>query len=263
MGVRVFFGKFGNIRNIYMKLTRRQEEFIVNLIELNRELDGPIHYSILAERLGVSPFTAYDMLCVLEEKGKVSSEYQLAAGKSGPGRAERLFFPVLAVAERETRPAQKVETAVLDEAGLKRLLMEETGCGRIPNKDEAEELLARIPPESPGNTGYCAEVMTVVALRLRERAGQEKLIATMPQLLATGDKFARTNLALLGGFAFGLLVQEESGDGEWSQMLLEHVRQYQALVMGMTADEIAQLADALLSVFAPQCESLIVEMEAV
>ena len=56
-----------------MKLTRRQEEFVVNLIDLNRELDGPIHYSTLAERLGVSPFTAYDMLCVLEEKGMVIS----------------------------------------------------------------------------------------------------------------------------------------------------------------------------------------------
>ena len=168
-----------------MKLTRRQEEFIVNLIELNRELDGPIRYSMLAERLGVSPFTAYDMLCVLEEKGMVSSEYQLAAGKSGPGRAERLFFPVMSVAEREAGPARKVETAVLDEAGLKRLLMEKSGCGGVPSKDAAEALLARIPPECPGSIGYCAEVMTVVALRLRERAGQEKLIATMPQMLAS------------------------------------------------------------------------------
>jgi hypothetical protein len=243
-----------------MKLTRRQEEFIVNLIELNRELDGPIRYSMLAERLGVSPFTAYDMLCVLEEKGMVRSEYQLAEGKSGPGRAERLFFPVMAKSERESSLAQRAETAVLDEAGLKRLMMEKAGCGVCPSKDVAEALLARIPPEIPGDIGYCAEVMTVVTLRLQERAGQEKLIATMPQLLATGEKLARANLALLGGFAYGLLVQEGSSDGDWVQMLLNHVRQYQELVMVMTADEIAQLADALMSVFAPQGESLVVEM---
>ena len=54
-----------------MKLTRRQEEFIKNLVDLNQEFNGPIHYSVLAERLGVSPFTAYDMLCMLEEKGVV------------------------------------------------------------------------------------------------------------------------------------------------------------------------------------------------
>ena len=77
-----------------MRLTRRQEEFIKNLIDLSQELDGPIHYSVLAERLGVSPFTAYDMLRLLEEKGMVSSEYHVAEGRSGPGRAERLFFPL-------------------------------------------------------------------------------------------------------------------------------------------------------------------------
>ena len=45
-----------------MKLTRRQEEFIRKLMDLYWEKRGPIHYSVLAERLGVSPFTAYDML---------------------------------------------------------------------------------------------------------------------------------------------------------------------------------------------------------
>ena len=77
-----------------MKLTRRQEKFIQKMIELKHEFACPIHYSLLAKRLGVSPFTAYDMLCLLEEKGYVTSEYQLPADKSGPGRAERLLLPL-------------------------------------------------------------------------------------------------------------------------------------------------------------------------
>jgi predicted ArsR family transcriptional regulator len=84
-----------------MKLTRRQEEFITKLIDLSEEFDGPIHYSVLAEHLGVSPFTAYDMLCLLEEKGLVTSEYQLAADKNGPGRTERLFYPKLSSEKRK------------------------------------------------------------------------------------------------------------------------------------------------------------------
>ena len=54
-----------------MKITRRQEEFVKKMLELRQEFDGPVHYSLLAERLGVSPLTAYDMLCLLEEKGFV------------------------------------------------------------------------------------------------------------------------------------------------------------------------------------------------
>ena len=94
-----------------MKLTRRQEEFIRNLLDLHEEIEGPIHYSVLAERLGVSPFTAYDMLCVLEEKGFVTSEYHLATDKSGPGRAERVFYP----SERSSSiPFHSLERRVLD-----------------------------------------------------------------------------------------------------------------------------------------------------
>jgi Mn-dependent DtxR family transcriptional regulator len=48
-----------------------------------------VHYSRLAERLGVSRFTAYDMLRLLEEKGFVSSDYQLSAHKS-VGRRSKL-----------------------------------------------------------------------------------------------------------------------------------------------------------------------------
>ena len=45
-----------------MKLTRRQTTFVERLVDLYHEAQGPIHYSTLARRLGVSRFTAYDML---------------------------------------------------------------------------------------------------------------------------------------------------------------------------------------------------------
>ena len=96
-----------------IKLTRRQEEFIEKLIDLSDEFDAPIHYSLLAERLGVSPFTAYDMLCMLEEKGAVTSEYQLAAEKTGPGRAERLFYPSETTLQRREAIAGRIGALTL------------------------------------------------------------------------------------------------------------------------------------------------------
>src|SRR5258706_2294354 len=76
-----------------MELTRRQTTFMERLVDLYHEAHGPIPYSTLALRLGVSRFTAYDMLRLLEEKGLVTSAYQLTAGKSGPGRSEVLYEP--------------------------------------------------------------------------------------------------------------------------------------------------------------------------
>jgi len=76
-----------------MKLTHRQETFFLRLLDLCRETNGPIHYSTLAEKVGVSPFTAYDMLRLLEEKGFVTSEYRVEPGRANVGRSEILFLP--------------------------------------------------------------------------------------------------------------------------------------------------------------------------
>ena len=76
-----------------MNLTRRQQEFIRNLLDLYRETKGPIHYTTLAERVGVSQITAYDMLRLLEKKGFVRSDYQLALDKTGPGGSTVVFWP--------------------------------------------------------------------------------------------------------------------------------------------------------------------------
>ena len=51
------------------RLTARQRAFLDKLLELYRERKSPVHYSDVAERLGVNRFSAYDMLKVLEKKG--------------------------------------------------------------------------------------------------------------------------------------------------------------------------------------------------
>jgi len=69
-----------------MKLTGRQKVFLSKFLDLYGEAEGPLHYTTVAERLGVSKITAYDMLRILEEKGLVASEYVLPVKGHGPGR---------------------------------------------------------------------------------------------------------------------------------------------------------------------------------
>jgi predicted transcriptional regulator len=45
-----------------MKLTFRQKAFLSKLIDVYREMQEPVHYSIIAKRLGLNNSTAYDML---------------------------------------------------------------------------------------------------------------------------------------------------------------------------------------------------------
>ena len=82
-----------------LKLTPRQQTFLDKLFDLYRECKGPVHYSMVAETLGVNKFSAYDMLKVLEEKGVAASDYVLNNEQTGPGRSQVVFYPTNTAAQ--------------------------------------------------------------------------------------------------------------------------------------------------------------------
>ena len=234
-----------------MNLTHRQEKYIEDLIDLSQEVDGPIHYSLLADRLGVSPFTAYDMLRLLEEKGVVASEYQVPEGKSGPGRAERLFYPLKQKPHEWIESAEEIEPPALSEEEWKQFVLDRIRRGQIPDKELAQEVLARVPLDGPKHIQYCLEVLTVAALRLRQYMGRQRFLAYLMNILPSKAEIPPANLSLLGGFAFGILAREETGDQEWSQMLLDHMVQFQEIVRSLAPEERELLTGELTLILAP------------
>lgn len=235
-----------------MKLTRRQEEFVQKMIELKQEIDGPVHYSLLAERLGVSPFTAYDMLCLLEEKGYVTSEYQLPPDKCGPGRAERVFYPGEMAHVHEQRLVNEAGGVRLEGEALKEYVLEELRQGGMSDddKDLAEQLMARLLPAGQGDVRYCVEMMTIAALRLQHSAGRQALLEHLPYILPGEGGARQANLCLLGGFVFGILAQQSAPGQEWLGKLREHLQGYLDAVMEMGREDCNKLAAQLAGVFA-------------
>jgi hypothetical protein len=234
-----------------MNLTRRQEKYIEDLIDLSEEVDGPIHYSLLADRLGVSPFTAYDMLRLLEEKGLVASEYHVPEGKSGPGRAERLFYPLKHRPHEWIKSAEENELPALSGEEWKQFVLERIRQGQIPDKELAQEVLARVPLDGPKHIQYCLEVLTVAALRLRQHLGRQRFLSYLANTLPSKAEIPPANLGLLGGFAFGFLAREKTGDREWSQMLLDHMVQFQEILHSLAPEERDVLTSELTLILAP------------
>ena len=231
-----------------MKLTRRQEDFISNMVELSQKFECPVHYSVLAEHLGVSPFTAYDMLRLLEDKGLVRSEYQLASDKTGPGRAERVFYPTEMALEQRRR--------LSEEAGgeIKEFILQRMRKNDLSSQDIVKEMIARIPPEGQGPIRYCVEVMTIVALHLRGSEGRSAIQDYLPELFAGNGSTCKANLSLLGGFSFGILSTECSDDQEWVGKLFEHIGHYMDIVSKMGPEDCHQLGEHLEDVFRPLIE---------
>jgi hypothetical protein len=229
-----------------MKLTSRQEVFIRNLLDLFREVKGPIHYSVLAERVGVSPFTAYDMLRLLEEKGLVFSDYQRAADRTGPGRSEVVFAPT-PQAHQFWGYLKKLGSAEWEAA--REQMLDQIRTRKVDDRELADEILARVPPDGPSALRYCVEVMTIIALRLQRKAGRGRLLEYLPRILPHSETANYVDLSLLGGFALGVLVDENTDDPEWVYELFQHVRHYQTLVMDMEPEQLRWLTTSLNKVF--------------
>jgi DNA-binding Lrp family transcriptional regulator len=231
-----------------MKLTRRQEEFVENLVDLNQKYNGPVHYSQLAERLGVSPFTAYDMLCMLEEKGAVASKFQLASDKSGPGRAERFFAPSESALRQREEMVSRFGTQALKDGMLKQQVIDLISSDKLGEEYYPSKLLARIPQEEYPELSYCAEVLHIVALRLKSGPGRETLLANGPQILSS-EIPPRERLLLLGGVIFGILARDKSCDNAWTRKLLEHLEGYTQVVNRIDRTECDQLVEVFTSFF--------------
>jgi len=215
------------------KLTRRQQAFIRNLLDLYRELQGPIHYSTLAERIGVSRITAYDMLRLLEDKGFVRSEYQLPSDRSNPGRSTILYYPTEKAHQTFAQLAREVNAPNWEALQESIIAMMGEEDGEQDEKQEiSREILERIPPDESPELRYCMEVITIITLRLRESPNLSVLHDYCQRILSV-DQATNNDFMLFGGFALGLLVSEQAEHPDWNLELLEHVRQCQRLVSTM------------------------------
>ncbi len=76
-----------------MRLTQRREEFLRKIIDIFKSTELPVHYGTIAKELGVSKWTAYDILKRLEREGYLRSEYVLNSESKNVGRSMIVFYP--------------------------------------------------------------------------------------------------------------------------------------------------------------------------
>jgi hypothetical protein len=240
-------------------LTARQRAFLDKLLELYREHKGPVHYSAVAERLGVNRFSAYDMLRVLEEKGFASSSYALADGHSGPGRSLVVFAPTSqAVA---VMLAQNGDEARLGEdwPTVRERVLSRLRRAREANPRELlNELLTRLPEASAPLT-FCTEMIGALLLnmqRVRAKAGGLNPFRALAAL-RTGDA---AQLETLAGLSVGVALSADDEAGEYTgeageytgeadpslaKRLLVHAHRYQTSLSRLSAEARSALVQFL------------------
>jgi DNA-binding MarR family transcriptional regulator len=221
-----------------MKLTGRQQAFLGDFLDLYQAEKDSLHYTAVAERLGIGRITAYDMLRLLEEKGLVTSEYIVPA--SGPGRSSIVFRPseqgkcLMRQLAGEAWDREEWETV---KAHIIQALLAGQGSGY---ESLLEEILARLP-ERKVPLVYTAEMVTAIILslhQLREEAPSSKLWERLRDLGLPEE----VGLNALSGLAVGLSLVERA-NRRLTRKLLSATRQYQDYLADLSAESRRRLSE--------------------
>ncbi len=223
-----------------LKLTPRQQTFLDNLFELYRDLKGPVHYSIVADKLGVNKFSAYDMLKVLEEKGVAASSYVLSDNQAGPGRSQVVFYPTNKAAQFLTQLREEVRNSS-DWQSVKRRILSQLEEARSLNPAEAlNESLSKLP-DAKNSLNYCAEMISVFLLNLEHIRPKNPSMA----LTSIVKERGQMGLATLAGLSLSSVMTNESADTSLSETLLTHTRRFQTQLTEMSDESILKLSGFL------------------
>jgi hypothetical protein len=225
-----------------IKLTPRQRAFLDKLFDLYCEYQAPVHYSLVAEKLGVNKFSAYDMLKLLEKKGVARSDYVLATGHVGPGRSTIVFYPTQQAANLLSQFAGDIhlngEWRQVKERILQRL--RETKSANY--RELLHEILTRISEHNPPLI-YCTEMITALLLNLnraKEKASGMNPFKALSSLGSTGE----AGLGALAGLSLGSTLAEKA-DASLRDKLLSCTERYHAHLLNLSEEAKTSLSDFL------------------
>jgi len=220
-----------------MELTFRQKAFLSKLLDAYREMQEPVHYSVIAKRLGLNNSTAYDMLRLLEQKGMVISEYGTPKENAGPGRSNIRFVPTAETIELFSHLAGDIREQEGWEDVKARILTRLSQGKADSYQDIINELLAKIP-EPRSSLVRCAEVMTALLLNLRESKQELTEQSSVDSLLKAST--SKLRMSILAGLILGLSYADQRAP-RLLGIYQEYTEKYEASLQELSRDSLLKL----------------------
>lgn len=223
--------------------TARQREFLQALVRLWQEGKAPIHYSRLAERMGVSRFSAYDMLRVLEGQGLAQASYALEHAGAATGRSSVYFSPSEAgmtlVNAGDSPPAAEWRTF------RARLLGQLRSSQSYDDVAIMDDLLEQIPQRrSP--VLYGSEVIAALLLNLSQARQKISAFNPLETLKGLAGGSGESLFAMLAGLSLGATMHAyEEAAQERSRQLLDYTRRFQEQLRELSEEGKRLLSDFL------------------
>ncbi len=222
------------------KLTYRQQLFLSQFLDIYREMDQPVHYATIAERLGIGNVTVYEMLRLLEERGLVRSEYQSNLGQHGPGRPSVLFYPTQE-ASRLINELAGNSANLEDWQRVKGQILEKLREGHPQGYEELlSDILLRIP-ERRSPLIFLTELITAIILTLATIPESSEIRGLLERLSRVGLP-QEIGLGVISGIGMLLTVLERANRRS-ATVLLSQISRYEEVLSQLNDESRRQLSE--------------------
>lgn len=221
-------------------LTERRKEFLRAVIRQYGLTGEPVHYTDVAEFIGVSKWTAYDILSALAREGYLEIVRRVDKKGSSPGRSQVTFRPAPSAYEAVALPSERKSGFQVDwERTRKELLHRLADADRKGPTVVLRETLAELPHAS-NPLVFCAKLIVALLLAVWAVRKTAQVLMVLREVLGylSGPEAA---LILIVGLIMGYIWK--SGKAELQDGLQRHINRYVSEVKNMDRRE----QEALLS----------------
>lgn len=220
-----------------MFLTERRKQFLGKLIDLYQKTNLPVHYETLAKALGVSKWTAYDMLRELEKLGYLARDYALNRGEAG--RSQIVFRPTLQASrlfEQKRDGTISAEEWQNTKAKVLQFLNKPASCGLSETVQKMAGEMAHVQVQ----VAFCAYIIGLLLVHLRYLG--EKTGAWIKHLVRKAPT-SEMRITMFVGTVLGAVI--EKANHEIGIEITDLVGQYLQSLAGLSEQERGMLADFL------------------
>ncbi|MGE5586852.1 MAG: hypothetical protein ACM3ZO_01350 [Clostridia bacterium] len=219
-----------------MGLTERKREFLAALRKLYDERKGPVHYEDVAREVGVSKWTAYDMLRNLAADGLVGVEYTLNRHARTPGRSMVVFRPDECREDTGTGRVKHCGRPPFGEElnGIKKNLVASLAELRGPASQGIWQGFMEKLDRTTGPAAFCG-YMAVLLVACTRLLGGNSLDALARLVEAGAD--AHSALLVFSGAIMGMLVAHPSVSRDVTGKMAGYMRRFQDQVDSLSGQE--------------------------
>jgi len=184
-----------------MNLTERRKQFLQQIMRLYEKSGLPVHYVTLANILGISKWTAYDMLKELEKNGFLKRDY--IVNPNLLGRSAIVFSPTRKANELFGQAREVTfDAGMLNEIKKKTLKM----VFELQSKNlqqSLEFMLSKITTTKI-QTEFCMDILAILILYLHSLGKVQKDIVT--NIIMAADNH-NIKITIFVGMVLGTLIQ--------------------------------------------------------